>query len=91
MLSNLTEAQIDFASEDEENRLSTDFLNPPTFDPIDIGLPPSNRKKRQVGQESFDDEVVMVALQNENACNPVLRASANALLQQADRQVMHFI
>ena len=30
----------------------------------------------------FDDQTILIALENENACNPVLRASANAILER---------
>ena len=33
---------------------------------------------------TFADQVVLVALQNENACNPVLRASANSIIEEME-------
>ena len=44
------------------------------------------RHKRQDDQISlgnmFQDQAILVALQNENACNPVLRASANSIIER---------
>ena len=90
VLANLTEAQLEFAREDEDDRLTTDFLDQPTFIPEDIGLPPSfQRRKRQnegptASPRSFDDTVVVTALENQNACNPVLRASSSSIIEQLD-------
>ena len=87
VLANLTEAQVEFAREDESERLTTDFLDQPTFNPEEIGLLPLElvgRKRRQATEEpprSFPDQAVMVALENENACNPVLRASALSIIE----------
>ena len=41
------------------------------------------RQRRQiVSNTMFEDQTILLALQNENACNPVLRASANAILER---------
>ena len=83
MLANLTEAQLDVAQEDETERLTDEVLNPdePDFNAIGLG-----RKKRQNdNMRSFDDEVVKVAITNERACNPVLRTSANAILEYVEQ------
>jgi hypothetical protein len=83
VLSNLTEAQMEFAREDESERLPMDFLDQPTFNPLDIGLfrIPGRRKRQSETDRSFPDESVRIALGNENACNPVLRASANSVIE----------
>jgi len=46
----------------------------------------SERRRRQAVDETEElpDAIVKEAIQNENACNPVLRSSARATLQQAD-------
>ena len=43
---------------------------------------PLDRQKRQMIADSFEDQIILVALQNENACNAVLRASANSILER---------
>ena len=41
------------------------------------------RQRRQSdASTTFEDQVILLALENENACNPVLRASANAILER---------
>ena len=84
MLDKLTEAQLDVAREDESERLTDEILNPDEPDFNNIGL---RRRKRQANImiRSFDDEVVKVAIANEMACNPVLRTSANAILQYVEQ------
>ena len=84
MLANLTEAQLDVAQEDESERLTDEVLNPDEPDFNNIGL---GRKKRQNDNimRSFDDEVVKVAITNERACNPVLKTSANAILEYVEQ------
>ncbi len=38
--------------------------------------------KRQIELGTmFEDETILLAIQQENACNPVLRASANSILE----------
>lgn len=32
----------------------------------------------------FDDEAVLLALSYENACNPVLRASARSIIEESE-------
>ena len=51
---------------------------------------PRERRRRQAGGvvEELPDAIIMEAIQNENACNPVLRSSARATLQQADRYIL---
>ena len=83
MLAKLTEAQLDVARENESERLDEALLNPdePDFNAIGLG-----RRKRQADIiRSFDDEVVKVAITNEMACNPVLRTSANAILEYVEQ------
>ena len=49
---------------------------------------PANRRKRQSDGDRADrlsDDSVLAAIQNENACNPVLRSSARSLLQEAEK------
>ena len=83
MLAKLAEAQAEFAREDESERLTTEFLEQPSFDPLDIGLLPirNRRQKTEEPLRSFPDQAVMVALEYENACNPVLRASALSIIE----------
>lgn len=87
VLANLTEAQLSIAQENASAALSDMFLNPPTVSNLDLGLPSFGRKKRQAAPQvlSFDDQVILVALQNENACNPVLKASANSIIETVER------
>ena len=82
MLAKLSEAQLDVARENESERLTDEVLNPdePNFNNIGLG-----RRKRQADIRSFDDEVVKVAITNEMACNPVLRTSANAILEYVEQ------
>ena len=89
VLANLTEAQLAVAQEDESERIDEELLNPPTVSPIEIGLPPigakrRRRRRRQADLPSFDDQAVLTALENENACNPVLRASARSIIEDTD-------
>ena len=87
MLANLTEAQLEFAREDESVRLSRNFLDQPTVSTEEISLPPFSfeRSKRQAQSfNTFDDAAVVFALENENACNPVLRASSNSIVEQLE-------
>ena len=80
MLANLTEAQLDVARENESERLDEEVLNPDEPDLNDIGL---GRRKRQADtMRSFADDVVNLAITNENACNPVLRTSSRAILEE---------
>lgn len=45
----------------------------------------TRRRKRQDNLSPiFEDRVVLVALQNKNACNPVLRASANTIIEEME-------
>ena len=37
-----------------------------------------------VAHGGFDDQAVLTALENENACNPVLRASARAIIEDTN-------
>ena len=82
VLANLTEAQENLARENETQRLDSDFLEPPT-----PTFPPGfGRKKRQAQRPpTFDEQVVLVALDNENACNPVLRSSARSIIEEFGR------
>ena len=32
--------------------------------------------------ETYDDDILILAIQNENACNPVLRAGAQATIER---------
>lgn len=84
MLANLTEAQLRFAREDEDERLPPEFLDQPTFDPQTLGL--NFRSKRQGPTEPrrFSDEDVLMALENENACNAIVRASANSIIENLE-------
>lgn len=94
MISNLTEAVIDLVSEDEDSALDEELLEPPPFNPVDIGLPPFPfRKRRQAADRMrfLDDDDLIMALENENACNPVLRASAISVVEEAERQVYRHI
>ena len=75
VLAKLAEAQSEFVREDESERLTTEFLEQPSFDSVDIGL------ETEESLHSFPDHAVMVALENENACNPVLRASALSIIE----------
>ena len=40
--------------------------------------------------DDFSDDTVNTAIQNEMACNPVLRAQANGILSLVDSYVKHF-
>ena len=88
VLANLTEAQLAVAQEDESERIDEELLNPPTVSPIEIGLPPigakRRRRRRRQANLPFDDQAVLTALENENACNPVLRASARSIIEDTD-------
>ena len=87
ILANFTEAQLEFAQENETQRLTEEFLDQPTPRAGDIGLPiPFFRRKRaaEEGRPSFADDVILTAIENERACNPVLRASANSILETTE-------
>lgn len=84
VLANLTEAQRAFAQESESDRLDQSFLDQPPVNPLELGLPPIFRRKRQEPERSFTDQDIRTALENENACNPVLRASANAIIETVE-------
>ncbi len=47
---------------------------------------PYQRLRRQADDMTtmFEDETILLALEQENACNPVLRASANSILERYD-------
>ena len=81
MLATLTKAQLEFAREDESDRLPRDFLDQPTVSAEEIGLP---FKRQALSPNTFDDAAVVIALENENACNPVLRASSNSIVEQLE-------
>ena len=51
---------------------------PQTFGEVDE-LPIRQRRQDAL---SFEEHAVLVALQNDNACNPVLRASANSIIEE---------
>ena len=36
----------------------------------------------------FDDQAALTALENENACNPILRASARSIIEDTDQWVL---
>ena len=78
MLANLTEAQLNVAWENECEQLD-EVLNPDEPDFSDIGF---GRRKRQATMRPFTDDVINLAIANENACNPVLRTSARATLEE---------
>lgn len=87
VIANLTSAQLDILTETESQRLTTEYLNPPTVLPMNIGL----RGRRQTAPEmmlNFDDQIVLIALENENACNAVLRASANSIIEELRKSVL---
>lgn len=83
VIANLTSAQLDILTETESQRLTTEYLNPPTVLPMNIGL----RGRRQT-ELNFDDQIVLIALENENACNAVLRASANSIIEELRKSVL---
>ena len=82
VLANLTEAQLTVARESESERLDVSILEPPSVDPRAIGLFFGRRKRQNGGRPSFDDATILMALENENACNPVLRTSSNAVIEE---------
>ena len=90
LIAALMDAQLNRVKEDEQIRLSPNILESMPFNPLGLELPLSsyNQKRRQVdGIGYIEDEVLTVALQNENASNPLLWAYANSLVQEAGRQV----
>ena len=81
VIANLTDAQLDIFAENESLALSDEFLNPPTPDFSEI-LPFRRRRRRQAEEmNTFTNELILVALENENACNPILRTSARSILE----------
>ena len=58
-----------------------DFNSYNAYDDPDV---PYLRQRRQAVDSDmmFEDQLIQLALEHENACNPVLRASANAVLER---------
>lgn len=86
VISALTDGQFD-AITLEDTPLNEDFLSPPTPNPVDIGLPPlrgARRKRQTQSAITFNEATIRMAREFQNACNPVLRASALATLQSAN-------
>ena len=90
LIATLMDAQLNRVKEDEQIRHSPNVLQSMPFNLLGLEPPLSsyNWKRKQVdGIRHIEDEVLTVALQNENASNPVLWAYANSLVQEAGRQV----
>ncbi len=85
VISSLAEDQLAVTAEDETERLSQEFLEPPTPSEDELDLPrfpQRRRRRRQMETPGFQNQTILVALENENACNPVLRASANSIIER---------
>ena len=58
--------------------------------PIDVnGFSFGKRRKRHISElvdvlQSFDQETILLALANAVACNPILRAAANSIIEQVE-------
>ena len=90
LIATLMDAQLNRVKEDEQISLSPNIQESMPFNPLELELPLSsyNWKRRQVdGIRYIEDELLTVALQNENDSNSVLWAYANSLVQETGRQV----
>ncbi|XP_064389266.1 uncharacterized protein LOC135337282 [Halichondria panicea] len=98
-IGNLTDAQYALVTEDNSTRLGEEELNPACADPLaDLnvlpipGVTPSpncvQRQKRQADNVllMLEDSAIRTAIENENACNPVLRTSARATINLVEKE-----
>ncbi len=44
----------------------------------------ARRRRQAAGEVNLSDDDIIAAIQNENACNPVLRSSSRALMEQLE-------